>query len=296
MRAAAEAESLRQCTFRPDRQRARASSVGPSSFSSRALALIDNHHYDPHHYSHHNRSNAAADPSNVSTVAEVSGWEEFICRRLRAKQIANEKTARLRSDGSRWTGAPTVVEEFKLGTGNTSKRLKSVLKPPVAAPNTGAKAAIGATLLLPQTDRSVAAAAAARRRREEQHSLEQQQRQRGFVAAGSTAGSFSNTYGRAPAAPAGTAAPSAAAPAASIYGALHTAARRRAAADISHHHPNESAEAAEEEADPNAIRASDVPIGGERLALPPRGLFSLRGSSTFVEGMVGNFDDAEEAV
>lgn len=212
MRDAVDSKELADCTFKPDTSKIRASSGAPSrlqgSYQPTQMSGIENTSYSTHDY------------SMASAAASVSGWEEFMCRRLRAKQLQDEKKTRLRSDGSGWTGAPTVVEEFSLGVAVPGRKLQKVLKQPVAAPHGGTRAAMGATIMMPPQGGF------------SQHG--------GLNASQATSVNNGNRLINN---------------SSSIYGS------------------------------PSPVpRAADVPTETERT-LPPKGLFSLRGSSTFVEGL-----------
>lgn len=75
-----------------------------------------------------------------SAVEAVSGFEGFIQRKQRARDQEREKAQRLQSDGRNWKRESTVVQEFNLACYNNvhcDKKLRQVLKQPVAAPKKG---------------------------------------------------------------------------------------------------------------------------------------------------------------
>lgn len=217
MREEVERRELSACTFKPDRVRVRSSS-GATSFHAGNDSYRSSSGCG---YGYGARDPAFAAPVSV---ADVSGWEEFMCRKLRAKQLLDEKKSRLQSDGSKWTGQSTVIEEFNLGQPAAGRRLQKVLKPPVAAPHVGNRAAVGASIIV--NNNSIYSGGAASRQ-----------------------GGFSSS---------------------SYYSNLGAGRSNASFASAS---------------SPPPPRANDVPIADAHQQLPPKGLFSLKGSSTFVEGM-----------
>eukprot|EP00758_Cryptobia_borreli_P004310 Tbor_TRINITY_DN4302_c0_g1::TRINITY_DN4302_c0_g1_i1::g.7793::m.7793 len=129
-----ENKQLQNCTFKPDVQSRKVSNRVNDSTAVDRSSVSNN--------SPNNNSNTDVSIyryRDEKDSSSVSGWDAFMQRQLRAKEILREKEIRGRfCSGEGWKRENTVVEEFNLGSKkrlvNVHKKLKNVLKPPVPAP------------------------------------------------------------------------------------------------------------------------------------------------------------------
>jgi hypothetical protein len=75
-----------------------------------------------------------------TSAERVRGYGSFLQRQENARVLKEDKILKIKCDGSKWTNAPTVPEEFHLGTRN--QRPIKALKQPLRAPSSRTPAAL----------------------------------------------------------------------------------------------------------------------------------------------------------